>query len=62
VPGPQYPLGNPQEASLKDEGFHQALDMPDRKPRNASETLIGNPGVLAKEIRFGENGVENDAF
>jgi hypothetical protein len=31
--------------------------MPDRKPGNASETLIGNPGVLAKEVCFGKEGI-----
>jgi hypothetical protein len=36
--------------------------MPDGEARDGSETVIGNPGVFAKEVGFGEDGVENDAF
>jgi hypothetical protein len=36
--------------------------MPDRKPSNASDAFIGNPGVLAKEIGFGEDSVKDNAF
>jgi hypothetical protein len=62
MPRPQHPLLNPQEPPLKDEGFDKPHDVPDGKPCDACETLIGNPGVLSKEIRFGQNGVKNDAF
>ena len=59
---PQDPLVDPQESSLIDEGFDQTFDVPDGKSRNASDTLIGDPGVFAKEIGFGEDGVQNDTF
>jgi hypothetical protein len=57
VPRPQHPLVYPQESSFKDEGFHKPLHMPDGEAGDTSETLIGNPGVLAKEVGFGEDGV-----
>jgi hypothetical protein len=31
--------------------------MPDGEARDRSETLIGNPGVFAKKVGFGEDGV-----
>jgi hypothetical protein len=31
--------------------------MPDRKPRDGSDALIGNPGMLAKKVSLGEYGV-----
>ena len=57
VAWPQHPLINPQEPPLKDQGFHQAYDMPDGEARDASETLISNPSVFTKEIRLRQDGV-----
>jgi hypothetical protein len=57
VPGPQYPFLNPQETAFIDQGFHKAYNMANGKAGDASETLIGNPGMLPKEVGFGENGV-----
>ena len=57
MPRPEYPLIYPQESPLEDEGFDQPLHMPDREPGNGSETLIGDPGMLAKHIGFGKDGV-----
>jgi len=54
---PQDPLIHPQQPPLPDEGFDEAYDMPDGEASDASDTLIGNPGVLAVEIGFGKNGV-----
>jgi hypothetical protein len=36
--------------------------MPDGEARDRSETLIGDPGVLAKEVGFGEDGAQDPAF
>src|SRR5215211_2475944 len=58
MPGPQHPLIYPQESSLKDKGFDQAFHMPDGEAGDGSEALIGNPGVLAKEVCFGEYGAQ----
>jgi len=57
VPGPQHPLIYPQKSSLIDQGFDEALHMPDGEAGDRSETLIGNPGVFAKKVGFGEDGV-----
>jgi hypothetical protein len=57
VPRPEDPLLNPEKPPFVDEGFHKPFHMPDGKPGDASETLIGNPGVLAEEIGLAENCV-----
>jgi hypothetical protein len=36
--------------------------MPDGEASDASETFISNPGVLPKEVGFGEDGVKDDPF
>ena len=59
---PEDLLINPKKPPVLDEGFDKAHHMPDGEARHGSETLIGNLGVLAKHIGFGEDGVENDAF
>src|SRR2546430_7582731 len=57
VPRPKHPLIYPQKSPFKDQGFDKPLHMPDGEARDGSETLIGHPGVFAKEVRFGEDGV-----
>jgi hypothetical protein len=62
MPRPEHLLIYPQETAFIDEGFHKPHHMPDGESGDTSETLIGNPGMLAKEVGFGENGVKDDAF
>ena len=57
VPRPQDPLINPQEPTLKDEGFDKPHHVPDGEAGNPGNALIGNPGVLAKEVCFGKEGI-----
>jgi hypothetical protein len=54
---PERPPVNTQKALLTLQGFDQPHHMPAGKPRNASETLIGHPGVLAKKVGFRKDGV-----
>jgi hypothetical protein len=57
VTRPEDPFINSKKPPLVDEGFDETYDMPDGKPCDGSETLIGNPGVSSVEVRFGEDGV-----
>jgi hypothetical protein len=57
VPRPEYPLIYPKKPPFIDEGFDKPHHMPDGKPCDRSETLISNPGVLPKEVGFGEDSV-----
>jgi hypothetical protein len=59
---PEHALVHPQEPAFFDEGFDQAFDVANGKAGHAGEALIGNLGMLAKEVGFGEDGVQNNAF
>jgi hypothetical protein len=57
VSGPENAFIYPKKPSLIDEGFDEAFDMPDGEAGDGGDALICNPGLLAKHIGFGEDGV-----
>ena len=54
---PENPLVNAEKPPFLDQGFDQAYHMPDGEAGDAGDAFIGNLGVFAVEVGFGEDNL-----